>query len=203
MDELLTYLSLLLIVYAFGRRYLWTSLPSIGALLRAIPWTPPQAEARAAARQAQRSAPAPLPIAPVVDTRYVARKHRAALRGMSRFVRNRRTDAEKIETLQRQNQQLKDETERLRQVNLKLRQVSAGQRAGIRDYLEREAQGKPISRKTVTKLLGKDTTLGYVAIGEVQEQLDRAAAAAANVVEFPAAGTPKPASLVQPTQQTA
>ncbi len=51
MDELLTYLSLLLILYAVGRRYVWRSLPSIGAILRSIPWTPPQAEARAAARR--------------------------------------------------------------------------------------------------------------------------------------------------------
>lgn len=71
-----------------------------------------------------------------------------------------------------QNAKLKAENERLKSENAKLRQFSDGQRTGVREFLERERAKKPVTRATVTKLLGRDTSKGYVLIAEEMEKLE-------------------------------
>ncbi len=93
--------------------------------------------------------------------------HRMQLRYTRNALRKRR---------EVENSKLKLEIQKLQTENARLRQISDGQKSGIREFLEREAQKKPVTRKTVTKLLGKDSTLGYVAIGEVQEKMEKEAA---------------------------
>ncbi len=79
----------------------------------------------------------------------------------------------KLARVEAESLKLKAEIERLKSENAKLRTVSEGQRTGIREFLEREVKGKPPTRGTVTKLLGKDTSYGYMIIGEELEKLDQ------------------------------
>ncbi len=77
----------------------------------------------------------------------------------------------KMTRIEAENTKLKAENDRLKIENAKLRTISAGQRTGVREFLERESSGKPPTRATITKILGKDTSLGYVVIGEELEKL--------------------------------
>ncbi len=114
--------------------------------------------------------PAPLPLPQLTPPPSTLR--RAALRQAEHRYRMERLSQRKRARNASEIGKLKAENERLKSENVKLRHFSDGQRTGVREFLEREKQKKPITRSTVTKLLGRDTSKGYALIGEELEKLD-------------------------------
>ncbi len=72
-----------------------------------------------------------------------------------------------------ENAKLKAEIERLKIEAAKSKEFTEGQRVGVREYLERDLAGKAVTRTTITKILGKDSTKGFVLIGEELEKLEQ------------------------------